>query len=168
MMVVTAKMETLTLIRTSRYAVCIKRTKLIVRYVFPEEILFLLRRVTFEYIQFLWQMCYIWGGYIRLASSCIWVNMLPCELAWLNYIYTWHKMCVLISSTQEVLNVLMQSDCYFYLIWFKLPTSLTEFIKNTQYKITQKIHPTWAQLLHADKRTDRQNDIKPATFHNSA
>jgi hypothetical protein len=50
MKVVTAKMETL--IHTCRYAVCVKHMKLTVKYIFPEDILFLLYHVTFEYIHF--------------------------------------------------------------------------------------------------------------------
>jgi len=40
----------------------------------------------------------------------------------------------------------------------------TFLVKTLNMKLHKKIHPAWAQLLHADKRTDRYSQ---ATFHNS-
>ena len=60
--------------------------------------------------------------------------------------------------------VFMQSDCYFYLIRIKLPTSLTHFSKNTQYKITHTHKKTTQHELSCSMQINGQTDIKSSDF----
>jgi len=68
------------------HALCIKCVKLIVKYFFLEDFLFLRDHLRFVYIHFLLaELIYLGRGWdLRIESSCVWVNMV--------YYYTLHNI----------------------------------------------------------------------------